>query len=1686
MDAAAAGAAAASAAESPAATQKQAQAQAALAGRLDAEAAARHALAEAQLAELRGKQRELDAMQHRLRMLRELQATADAANAAVDASTARQDPAAANGSPRSVRVQASAAATAVSASKVSSASASASSVSAAAAPADPGALSASASASSASAAAAAAAVSAFAAAALADADFTITTAGALAAQSARAGLEMQEALDALKAFEALRSPAVSSPAAAAAESATRFDDDAFIFAISDPEFEAKLERLREQEAELAHIESQMRAFQAVKDTMARKQAAVEDEAARRGLDLAAGAGPAGRSGAGSLADAAAAIVAAAVAAEAETENESGRDGADDESQDDGDFMRSQVGVLDEEERLLLSDEQRELYDSLQLLARDFEQVEARQARLAEARAAHNSHLVAATLAAAAASASATLAAAGSDADGQGSQSGVAGEQPAAVTPSEIESLMARLVAASVKDQLAERLTPKPHSPAPQSTVRFSDPAGDTTPRASALQPATAESPGAPAGLQSLISAQGGRAASHGGAHDPGDGGDGSDDGDFDSNASQASDGRTTLGAALVDGSAVSQEPSSVATSALEQHEHQQPYQPRRSFSYLQEQRGLSRAGDITDQINLDVAQTAAEIKEGMEQISTQLAVLDQARRFASDDDERMQIDTMIEKLLRQANELRAVENSLSYYQNLLAEKKVNTVNCPNPTPLHRAHADLAMALTTLPNIATQRLSGMVAAQEAAAAEIAASEVAAAAAAATSAAPPAEAARPSPMPKHAPVPQPHPRLLPTSDVDASADADVNGDQDDEAEPEVDIGTNADADIESVPAPAPRQKQQRWADLTNDQSSITHLLSESIQGMLNDIDKDDEDDESDGDGDDDGNLSRIAANADDDSSDNLRRLFATHRDGIYRCAAKVISDFETSPYFLITLFKRLPKLSSQYARERLLIALDEIVEEVEAIEAKPKPKRAARTKTPPRATSTPKAAPAKPASSILQPSESDASAYTTLRRGSGVQAAARVEPVVGTAERFFGRRKSEQGRTPLQPPSLVSHATHATHTTHTSNPFGQLAPSTTAKSALSNVPSSFGAFRSTKNPFAKLATSAVSSVTSAPSTKPEMPPAVGAAHSQTHSHAQPDAGQPPAVDVGVLRSLMLEAIQRNLDAFYAEPDAAESTFTHEHIGELVMQINSIFYAHLSFKSTLEQQLNTGSARGGRSSVEALSGSKIGDDKGDSGLGVNVRAIAIIEVLRPSLEEQLGKYVGAHMGRSRMLLQRDLMRLLDTVFELEAIAEVADRPSQTQSAASAGTRAAAAKPAALSKGAPPGLGAPLRPMPLRQLRTVSSSTRTMSQVSDAATAGATPSTKSYRMSTLLRDARTSTPVDNQPAHAGTDLFEARRAGEDASISMIEARRGVDGTPGAPDDMADESVVEVRAAQAAASAEQDDSGDVSWLSKRKPGKKSASVNRHVYSNQIQLAMDAIDGDLLAAVDAAEAAQAALQMEFDEDDDDDDDLDKDDLDGDDDDADEDEDADADDDDDAGGDDQDDVDEDDEADDFFDYDTANEIDDDGFDAPAVLSEEVADPGQALENEAEAERLEARASLIEEQERINKTLDDMIRRNHIAGTFTDLASPRKAAALASAKGFMERLADTADDDGDDEASGVMVGTRVSASHSKGTSDLGSGAANADAAQPEASVASVVAAAAEAAPAVSGAAAEGVNA
>ncbi|KAJ3299944.1 Phosphoacetylglucosamine Mutase [Borealophlyctis nickersoniae] len=81
--------------------------------------------------------------------------------------------------------------------------------------------------------------------------------------------------------------------------------------------------------------------------------------------------------------------------------------------------------------------------------------------------------------------------------------------------------------------------------------------------------------------------------------------------------------------------------------------------------------------------------------------------------------------------------------------------------------------------------------------------------------------------------------------------------------------------------------------------------------------------------------------IKSEVDSEENSPTKRLFAQYRDKIYKGAANVVTRHEEEPYFLLQLFRGVEKLDSSYLRQRLLLALDDLLEEKETLVKKEVP-------------------------------------------------------------------------------------------------------------------------------------------------------------------------------------------------------------------------------------------------------------------------------------------------------------------------------------------------------------------------------------------------------------------------------------------------------------------------------------------------------------------------------------------------------------------------------------------------------------------------------------------------------------------------------------------------------------------------------------------------------------------------
>eukprot|EP00842_Homolaphlyctis_polyrhiza_P003269 jgi/Hompol1/3943/HPOL_003407-RA len=310
----------------------------------------------------------------------------------------------------------------------------------------------------------------------------------------------------------------------------------------------------------------------------------------------------------------------------------------------------------------------------------------------------------------------------------------------------------------------------------------------------------------------------------------------------------------------------------------------------------------------------------------------------------------------------------------------------------------------------------------------------------------------------------------------------------------------------------------------------------------------------------------------------SSDrDMLKLFAKHKDPIYRGAANVITKMDTSPYFLATLFKNIPKLTTAYARERLLFALDEI-------SSRPFVPRVQRT-TVATSTASQKDLAFKPASQI----------------------------------------KPSHKITKLQPSvSFVDHL-KASVNTETKT------PTTTSTSAFESKPVSKS----------KLSDESVKFDDSLPNDLENI--------------------------MDPLRELIQDSMKTHLSTLFDDKNLTH--FTEEQITELILQVNSVIYAHLTFQSSIRnrkphlnastsESLTSPKSQVGVNATRHPDEEENGEDEMERDNESDMYAMAIIELLRPSIEGAFRKYIGAGIQTNRSRMESDMVFVLNSVFELDVL--------------------------------------------------------------------------------------------------------------------------------------------------------------------------------------------------------------------------------------------------------------------------------------------------------------------------------------------------------------------------------------------------------------------------------------------
>ncbi|EGF82903.1 hypothetical protein BATDEDRAFT_86359 [Batrachochytrium dendrobatidis JAM81] len=319
---------------------------------------------------------------------------------------------------------------------------------------------------------------------------------------------------------------------------------------------------------------------------------------------------------------------------------------------------------------------------------------------------------------------------------------------------------------------------------------------------------------------------------------------------------------------------------------------------------------------MTTALGVDVDETNAEIQDGMNQINSQIMILEKARAYARNPTEIAQIDGMLEKLVTQAHELHTVEKSLAQYHKLLAEQQSLQALLSATENIQLLNANDSVFLSSnvmvtdmpdsLPKLPAKKLAHSL-----------------------------------PLLKHnmnlessksikkKPLGRASTKVAALQSISPLAHATSIANID---HCNASVSTKHSASVfdsnpikskthgtlfkKTVASPSAPLTQIPIADI--EPESYINMSIQSINDMT-DVPS--------------------SANPATDSfvfeSDHINRLFAQHKDEIYRRAADTISTHDASPYFLLSVFKTLSKLDSQYARERVMIALDEIVDQVQDI-------------------------------------------------------------------------------------------------------------------------------------------------------------------------------------------------------------------------------------------------------------------------------------------------------------------------------------------------------------------------------------------------------------------------------------------------------------------------------------------------------------------------------------------------------------------------------------------------------------------------------------------------------------------------------------------------------------------------------------------------------------------------------
>ncbi|KAH6567203.1 hypothetical protein BASA50_009613 [Batrachochytrium salamandrivorans] len=971
--------------------------------------------------------------------------------------------------------------------------------------------------------------------------------------------------------------------------------------------------------------------------------------------------------------------------------------------------------------------------------------------------------------------------------------------------------------------------------------------------------------------------------------------------EIDSNASEASCCQTVIGPVRHNKDAYGSSPPVVAMiTPAAQREDSDPLLAENDLE-------LTR---LASSFGMDIEETNAEIHDGMTQINSQLRVLEEARKYAPTAAENAMIDQMTEKLLAQAKELMAVKQSLSYYQNLLSEQKAMQRLMGEASQLKPCHS-ITNSSVLQEQTGSQRTISL--APEYSAEGVSDTTLLNSRAVATT---PRYAWRgsaveetPTPVPTLAPLPQSRPDpISPTRSTHARGTSTLH------------YGSTR---------PTPRERNQLGSmDFLHPASQSFDVAASDAQDIT-------------GAAMDDPEFSGDHYTVDDDNLENthvelsdMQRLFLHHKDDIYRSVANTISSQESHPYFLIKIFKNLPKLTSNYARDRLMIALDEIIEEAESCALQ---------------VSWPAKGNADSDVSCSYRNESVREVRSDVQKPQAIPALGRQPHAV----------QSMPISTALYPPPTA--ATMATMTDDDSRLKSCDASRLASKPTTMRLPrtSRIQPIRPCEQPGSPFPNSA-STIEETPSTL-----------AQTRSIMDPLCR--------MIHSSMQTHLNTLLDQATLPGAPVHTVYTHAQIKEIIVQTNSVIYAYASFKHTALRG-ESRDLRDDDSSACSLSG-VMSDDQ------ANLHALAVVDELRPIVEDVFGNYLGLHISECRLSIGRDMKRLLDTVFGVagsDTDTDVDDGGDDDDSVGDAGIQRGEGETTVRRDGVwvetvlEPHSTAHGVDWHAEQHQGAWNPPPSVLSGSSKARQSSCPSVPTPRavvygcddeMYAAIEDELDDYRLDNDEMHAAIeDELDDYRLDNDEMHAAVEDELDNDDldnddldNDGLDDDDDDEIDADDFFDQVSNEVDYDeDHVDAESQLMHDLGNNedhSDGSRIKILSKAVTASVSDKDGFSSATYDKNVDTIYTKKEKRGEH----------------------------------------------------YDSDDEEDKNSYDGECVFSdaEETQEKSTDKMDELEAELLEARVSLVEQQSRIDMALEDTIKRNHVAGTFTDLQSPRKPKPFGSA-------------------------------------------------------------------------------